>query len=94
YNPPTVTTETLDYHRYYSFDHYRPVVESGAVAVARTPAEMRDGLRRSLSEPSWRAEQRRTLVREMFGDTLDGNCGVRIAELLMRLAGTSKDIQG
>jgi hypothetical protein len=34
YNPPEIHSSLVDYARYYEFDHYRPVVESGAVQVA------------------------------------------------------------
>src|SRR5262245_12326459 len=40
YNPPGVEISELDYSRYYKFDHYRKVVESGAVRVAGSGQEL------------------------------------------------------
>jgi hypothetical protein len=82
---PTAT-ET-DCARYYEFDHYRPVVESGAVTVARSEDQMRRALRTALTNPTADSDRRRALVRSMFGDTLDGYSALRVAECLSRLAG-------
>src|SRR5262249_11306894 len=75
YNPPGVDISPIDYRRYYQFDHYRPVVESGAVEVAVSEDDLRDKLRNALSEPERRSEHRSRLLRGMFGSTLDGSCG-------------------
>ena len=87
YNPEGVEASLVDYARYYHFDHYRPVVESGAVAVAGSEKEMKDMLRRALTEPQRDSVERRGLIEKMFGQTLDGRSGVRIAEQLIKLAG-------
>ncbi len=52
YNPPSVPTDEIDYRRYYSFDHYRPVVESGAVASRRDArSTLSAALRHALCDP-------------------------------------------
>lgn len=89
YNPPGVDTGFVDYQRYYEFDHYRPLVESGAVAVARSEADLRDMLWKALTEPQAESCQRRSLIDSMFGNTLDSNAGTRIAEFLLKLAKTT-----
>lgn len=86
YNPPGMQSVRVPYARYYEYDHYRPLVESGAVEVASTPDEMRAFLRRSLVNPSARHEQRRALMSRMFGDTLDGRSHERVAKVLLDLA--------
>jgi hypothetical protein len=86
YNPPGVDTGYIDYKRYYEFDHYRPLVESGAVALARSEADLRELLGKALTEPEAASLQRRALIRAMFGDGLDGSAGVRVAEHLLRIA--------
>jgi hypothetical protein len=50
YNPP-IDISPKDYRLYYQFDHYRPVVESGAVQLARSEAEMKQLLIEALAEP-------------------------------------------
>lgn len=86
YNPRSVNPSDLDYASYYDFDHYRPIVASGAVEVPRTPREMRDLIARALEHPAERSVQRKRLMSEMFGDTLDGRSAERTAQVLLSLA--------
>ena len=86
YNPPGVDISPINFALYYDFDHYRPVVKSGAVSVAWTEGEMRDLLTEGLTEPHKDSHKRRAFVRTMFGDTLDGQSGSRVAQTLYRLA--------
>jgi hypothetical protein len=85
YNPPGVDVSPVDYRRYYDFDHYRPVVKSGAVKVAQSENEMRTLLRKGLTEPQADSANRRELLKQMFGDTLDGYSSVRVASQLVKL---------
>lgn len=85
YNPPSVSENELKYADYYEFDHYRPVVESGAVEVARSVTEMRDLIQKSLNEPQRQMAERRRLISKMFGDTLDGSSGKRVAQVLLNI---------
>ncbi len=75
---------------YYSFDHYKPVVESEAVMVARSESEMPAMLRRALTNPGEASKARRDLVRKMFGTSLDGYAALRFAEQLSDLAEMSE----
>ncbi len=86
YNPPGVPASQMEYVRYYSFDHYAPIVASGAVSVAKSPVEMRLLLERTLADPGSAASNRRRLVQEMFGNTLDGESGARAVAVLLELA--------
>ena len=85
YNPPGIDIAPVDYRRYYEFDHFRPVVESGAVMLARSEAEMRSMLQRALTNPAEQRAERKALIQRMFGNTLDGlsshRCAVRLLEL-------------
>ena len=94
YNPPSIEKSVVDYARYYKFDHYRPVVESGAVSVANSETEMRSQLHNALTEPQEKTFRRRALIQKMFGNTLDGKSGLRVAEQLLKLAnnGTQPDV--
>jgi hypothetical protein len=76
----------FDHRRYYAFEHYRPVVESGAIMLARSEEEMRGMLRAALTEPSAASAARRSLVERMFGGALDGCSGERVAHALVELA--------
>lgn len=87
YNPPGMHDVRVAYARYYEFDHYRPLVEEGAVRLARSADEMRGLLRTALADPADGRERRRAFIRTMFGDTLDGRSGERVARALLALAG-------
>jgi hypothetical protein len=86
YNPPGLNVEPVDYRRGYEFDHYRPVVASGAVAVAYSEAEMNAFIRRALTHPEERRADRSRLIAGMFEDRLDGWCSKRVAAVLRDLA--------
>jgi hypothetical protein len=84
YNPPCPVN--TPWSQYYHYDHYRPVVESGAVMVASHADELKTMIMESLSNPGNRREERQMLIRRMFGNVLDGKAGQRIADQIARLA--------
>jgi hypothetical protein len=86
YNPVGVDVGAINYRRYYEFDHYRPVVDSGAVQLAESQDELRQMLRKSLTEPEAGRLERLALIKNMFGDTLDRYSAERAAGLLLKLA--------
>lgn len=86
YNPPGLDVASVDYRRYYEFDHYRPVVESGAVSVAGSEPEMRRLIGEALAEPAARSAQRRLWIRAMMGEALDGRSAERVAAALLTIA--------
>jgi hypothetical protein len=87
YDPPGQDLGDDSCARYYRFDHYEPVVRSGAVEVAYSAADMECMLRHALERPEERRNERRALLDRMFGGTLDGCSSSRVAEALLRLAG-------
>ena len=76
----------MGYSRHIHFDHYLPVAESGAVMVSRSVDEMGRMLHRGLTQPAADQEARRTFLDRIFGSSLDGHAGRRVAESLLRLA--------
>jgi hypothetical protein len=72
--------------RHIEFDHYRAVAQSGATMVARNVEDMRTMIRKALADPRGGSLHRRAFIRRMFGNTLDGNSGRRVAEKLLQLA--------
>lgn len=90
YNPESVSTKEVSFADYYLFDHYKPVVESGAVEVARTVDEMRALITQAISDPSRNSAARKRLINKMFNDTLDGRSAQRISEVLINISNRSK----
>lgn len=87
YNPRSVSTEVLNYSDYYKFEHYKPVVDSGAVQVADSEEKMGVLIREFLANPTRGATERKALIDRMFGATLDGNSHQRVSKVLLGLAG-------
>lgn len=86
FDPPgSQLPHCLRYSKHITFDHYRPVYESGGVMVAWKPEEMGDLLYRGLTQPQAGSDARQRFTRQMFGSTLDGRSGVRVAEHLLQL---------
>lgn len=85
YNPPNVEREVLSYADYYEFDHYKPLVECGAIEVALSEDEMKKLLRKAFENPAERSKERKDLIAAMFGSTLDGNSGNRVAQILLEI---------
>lgn len=85
YNPPGVDISPKDYASYYHYDHYRPVAESGGLALVCSPQQMREALTEALNQPLARKEAQKRLLRTFFADTLDGKSGDRVAQALLKL---------
>jgi hypothetical protein len=92
YNPKSVDPKELNYANYYQFDHYRPIVESGAVEVAYNSQEMREMIKKAIIDPNCQTAQRHKLINKMFGDKLDGRSAERTAKVLLKLAGNNSRI--
>lgn len=66
YNPPGKDIYPYNYTRFYSFDHYKPIVDSGAVQVAKNEEEMRLLLEEAIQNPEKFSPDRSALVDAFF----------------------------
>lgn len=87
YDPTSGNELGLRNARFYSFEHYKPVVDSGAVKVVADPEEMKAAIAEFLRDPSAGSSARKNLINKFFGSTLDARSNDRVAEVLTRLAG-------
>ena len=69
--------------RYYVYDHYRPLVDGGAVRVARSPDELVGRVREYLADPSLDRAERARVV-EQLTYRADGRSADRVAEFVLR----------
>ncbi|HEY1558638.1 MAG TPA: hypothetical protein VGF94_27635 [Kofleriaceae bacterium] len=88
YDPPGVDVHPISYARYYTFDHYKPVVDSGAVEVVASEDALVAALQSAFDRPEARAVQRQRLLERFFGSTLDGQASSRVAAALLALVNT------
>jgi hypothetical protein len=86
FDPPgSNLPHVLRYSKHITFEHYAPVAQSGGVMVAWSPEELRDYLHQGLAHPETQSSARKRFINEVFGQTLDGQSGVRVAHQLLRL---------
>ena len=74
------------FSRHVEYEHYRSVVQSGGVMVARSMDDLYQMIERGLNQPAADSLKRLAFTKKMFGDTLDGKSGQRVAEVLFDLA--------
>ncbi len=67
-----------------------PVADSGAVMVARSNEDLAKMIEDGLRRPEGLAQGRKDFLDRTFGTTLDGRCGIRVAESLLDLAKHSR----
>jgi CDP-glycerol glycerophosphotransferase (TagB/SpsB family) len=63
--------------------HYRDLMQSNAFIVARSLAEVMEGVQRCLSHPEERGGERRAIVERVVG-SMDGKAGQRVIQEMMR----------
>ncbi len=68
----------------YDTTHYKPLVESGGVWVARSWSELLTYLRRAAQTPEYSREERQRMVAQECG-IVDGHAAKRVVEALCRL---------
>lgn len=73
-------------HRYYDWDHYRPVVASGAARIARSPQDLVGLVRTYTRQPDLDREARAKLADDMCGEAPDRAVG-HFAEIIRELVG-------
>lgn len=88
YNPPGSNLEyEMRHSRFLDFEHFVPVIESGATETVHSVAELKKAIMEAFQNPDKHLKEQETFLKEMFGSTLDGKSGERVAEVLLKLAG-------
>jgi hypothetical protein len=84
FDPPACRDAGVDVSLYYRYPHYRPVLEDGAVRLARSADELVGAVASYLRDPSLDREGRGRLVARLCGPV--GGAAERIADSLCELA--------
>lgn len=88
FDPPgSQLPHALRYSKHITFDHYRPVAESGGVRVAWSAEEMGQHLFSAWQHPEVSSQHQQAFLQQMFGKTLDGRSGERVAKALLKILG-------
>jgi hypothetical protein len=88
YDGPQKLHPSICARRVYRYDHYRHVVNSGAVSLAHSFDGLRRSLEQALIRPDLQHQQRQELVRLECGE-VDGRAGERLADAIAICAGDS-----
>ena len=72
-----------DDQRFLNYTHYKTVIESGAVTVAKNANELIDAINMDLKNPTHKLKQQRELVKLQIGKPLEGT-SKRIVDVLKR----------
>lgn len=67
YDQPVINLALGDYERHYYIDHYIPVVNSGGVAIVKTPEELRMAINAYLEDPALHQEGRKKMFQNYVG---------------------------
>jgi hypothetical protein len=72
--------------RFVNYDHYKKVIDSGAVTIAKDKKELVEQINEALANPAGRSLQRKGLVAMQISESLEGT-SKRIAQSLAQLNG-------
>ncbi len=72
--------------RFLNYDHYKKVIDSGAVTIAKDEKELVEQINEALANPAGRSIQRKGLVAMQISASLEGT-SKRIAQSLAQLNG-------
>jgi hypothetical protein len=90
-DPPPFGRPLWDY--YYRFEHYQPVIETGAALVSRSVGELVEHVNLCLARPRLHAENRRRLVELELGVPV-GEASGRLLDAMLRVANAAQERGG
>jgi hypothetical protein len=75
--------------RMFYFTHYRPITESGAIALARSPEELINAVCKAMDHRGERSEARQKLATDTLGPR-DGGAIARVTTVIRQVAGNPR----
>ena len=70
FNPPGENIYPSDYEKIYDFDHYKPIIESGAISLVKNTDELETAICQYIENPKYKEKERENLVNNFFGEQL------------------------
>ena len=70
FNPPGESVYPNDYVKIYEYDHYKPIVKSGAISLAYDVKELEKQIKMYINNPETKKEERKSLIDNFFGEEL------------------------
>ncbi len=91
FNPPGRDIYPYDYTRFYEFDHYKPIVQSKAVIVAKNTNELENILAKYLENTTLDQQFREELISDFFPGNSLTSAVEAIPEIILKLTATHAD---
>jgi hypothetical protein len=85
YNPPEKNIFPYNYTRFYNFDHYKPIVESGAVQIAKNEKDMKILLEKTITNPNQFQKERKNLINVFFENNLKENVKINFINVISKI---------
>lgn len=73
FNPPGENIYPNDYEKIYDFDHYKPIIESGAISLVKNVSELENEIKKYLNNRYYKQTERKALVNSFFAEELKQN---------------------
>lgn len=70
FNPPGEDIYPNDYEKIYDFDHYKPILNSGAISLVKNTKELQEQIKNYLKNSSYLEKERKDLINLFFGNEL------------------------
>ena len=70
FNPPGEDVYPNDYEEIYDYDHYKPIVKSGAISLSKNVNQLENQIKQYLKDPNYLKLERVALVNNFFGEKL------------------------
>ena len=71
FNPPNENIYPNDYEKIYEFDHYKPIIQSGAISLVKNQKELKEEIEKYLKNEFYLENERKKLVKSFFGESLE-----------------------
>jgi hypothetical protein len=73
FNPPGENIYPNNYEKIYDFDHYKTIIDSGAISLVKNTDELERVIIKYLEQPGWKENERNRLVKDFFEEKLKQN---------------------
>ena len=85
FNPPGENVYPNDYKKIYEFDHYKPIIASGAISLAENLEQLESQIKTYLNDLNFKVEERKLLTENFFGKLLRADKKAIFAEVFKKI---------
>jgi hypothetical protein len=79
---PLPIKDRIPCHEYYNWDHFKPIVDTGASILVHNYEELYDAVRNNLARPNLLAQQRQILIKKYIGKEIGTASAAVVSQLI------------